>query len=165
MTQLYNNEDLADLVEHGIKFNSTLLNLNSSCKVIKIFPTKKNLSVYQAILEIDRVAYNSLTTHSGIFIGYDYCTVYDALEIRRCFKCNDFNHASTKCTKHRSCPRCSDDHDVKSCSATSLKCINCTRVNQSNNMNLNTEHAAWDTRCPTYTKCLDRLKQSLLTSK
>lgn len=121
--------------------------------------------MYQAILEVDKVTYDSMMKDMGLFVGYDYCTVYNALQVRRCFRCNELNHTSARCTKHISCPRCSLDHDVKSCVATTLKCINCVRENQSKNSTISTEHAAWDTRCPTYINCLEKLKQDFLISK
>ncbi|KAH0813908.1 hypothetical protein GEV33_008883 [Tenebrio molitor] len=46
----------------------------------RVFPTKKRPDVFQAILEIDRLAYETVMKRGGLVVGYDHCVVYDALE-------------------------------------------------------------------------------------
>jgi hypothetical protein len=129
--------------------NGCVFNLDSHCRVIRVFPTKKKPDVFQAILQIDRLAYETVMKRGGL-VGYAHCVVYDALEVSRCFNCNDFNHSSRSCSNVRSCLRCSLDHDVKSCESETLKCINCVRLNKSKNLNLDVAHAAWNTGCSAY---------------
>jgi hypothetical protein len=162
LTQNYSDEDYASLVEYVVKMNGSLFNLDSHCRVIRVFPTKKRPDVFQAILEIDRLAYETVMKRGGLVVGYDHCVVYDALEVSRCFNCNDFNHSSRSCSNVRSCPRCSLDHEVKSCKSETLKCINCVRLNKSKNLNLDVAHAAWDTGCPAYRTSINKLKQDIL---
>jgi hypothetical protein len=64
--------------------NGSLFNLDSHCRVIRVFPTKKRPDVFQAILEIDRLAYETVMKRGGLVVGYDHCVVYDALEVSRC---------------------------------------------------------------------------------
>jgi hypothetical protein len=162
LTQNYSDEDYASLVEYVVKMNGSIFNLDSHCRVIRVFPTKKRPDVFQAILEIDRLAYETVMKRGGLVVGYDHCVVYDALEVSRCFNCNDFNHSSRSCFNVRSCSRCSLDHDVKSCKSETLKCINCVRLNKSKNLNLDVAHAAWDTGCPACRTSIDKLKQDIL---
>lgn len=98
-----------------------------------------------------------------LFIGYDYCDVYDSIDIRRCFKCNGFNHFSSHCSiaKHI-CPRCGEEHPVNDCKAQTLKCINCVKLQASNkDSSLDTNHAAWDNRCPIYSQKLTEFKTKM----
>jgi hypothetical protein len=67
--------------------NGSVFNLDS--RVIRVFPTKKNPDVFQAIMEIDRLAYETVMKLGGLVVGYDHCVVYDALEVSRCFNCKD----------------------------------------------------------------------------
>jgi hypothetical protein len=164
LTQNYSDEDYASLVEYVVKMNGSVFNLDSYCRVIRVFPTKKKPDVFQAIMEIDRLAYETVMKRGGLVVGYDHCVVYDALEVSRYFNCNDFNYSSRSCCNVRSCPRCSLDHDVKSCKSETLKCINCVRLNKSKNLNLDVAHAAWDTGCPAYRTSIDKLKEDILAA-
>ena len=144
----------SELVEFLKRQNKSIFNENSECKVIKLWPTKKNSSVFQAILQVNVSTYNSLMCGGDgkVFVGYDYCDVYDSIEVRRCFKCNGFNHHSKRCTVQKySCPRCADDHPVKDCKALDLKCVNCLKLNKKDSeLNVDVNHAAWDSRCYVY---------------
>lgn len=134
--------------------NKLVFNEKSECKVVKLWPTKKNSNQSQAILQVDVNTYNTLMSGGDgkLFVGYDYCDVYDSVELRRCFKCSGFNHHSNRCTSQKySCPRCSEEHPVKDCRSEVLKCINCIKFNEKNKeLKLNVNHAAWDSRCHVY---------------
>ncbi|KAJ3641869.1 hypothetical protein Zmor_028339, partial [Zophobas morio] len=62
-------------------------------------------------------------TAGGLFVGYDYCSVFDALEVTRCYKCNKFGHSSQSCKAKEVCPRCSEGHKLVDCKATTLKVV------------------------------------------
>lgn len=164
LTHRYSSEELQDLFEHVVKVNSDIFNPNSVCNVVKIWPTKKKPNIFQAIFQIDKPTYDRLMAAGGFFVGYDFCNVYDALEINRCYKCNGFGHSSRVCTVKVCCPRCSEEHEVKDCSAANLKCINCVKAAKKSDTILDTGHAAWDTRCPTYLIALQQLRNNILSS-
>lgn len=143
----------SELVEFVRYQNKSVFSENSECKVIKLWPTKKNSNVFQAILQVDVATYNNLMSGGDgkLFVGYDYCNVYDSVQLIRCYKCSGFNHHSDRCTFHRSCPRCTEDHPVKECKAVNLKCVNCVKQNERDkDLNLDVNHAAWDSRCYVY---------------
>lgn len=144
----------SELVEFVKYQNKSLFSENSECKLIKLWPTRKNSNVFQAILQVDVITYNNLMSGGDgkLFVGYDYCDVYDSIELRRCFKCNGFNHHSNRCTVQQySCPRCAEDHQVKDCKAVDLKCVNCLKLNKKDKeLHVDVNHAAWDTRCFVY---------------
>ena len=162
ITEKYSSEDLEEILDHVIRINSDIFDPNSVCKVLKFWPTKKKPDVYQAILQVDKISYDRLISSGGLFVGYDYCYTFDAVELNRCFNCNSLGHSSYVCTQKICCPRCSGDHNVKNCTAANLKCINCVKSAEKDKTTLDTGHAAWDTRCPTYLKALEKLKRDLL---
>lgn len=83
----------------------------------------------QAIIEVDIESYNNIIGTGKLLVGYDSCKVWDATQIRRCFKCSGFNHMSTQCKqKEPTCSKCS--HLLKECQSSSLKCVNCMSLKE-----------------------------------
>lgn len=124
-----------------------------------MWPTKKKPSVFQAILQVDKETYNYLISCGSIFVGYDYCAVYDAINVDRCFNCNAFGHSSRVCKSTLACPRCSENHRVADCKSDVLKCSNCS-VKTGTNI---TNHAAWDLSCPTFIAQQKKIVHNILS--
>ena len=167
MTQIYKENEIEEYVEHAIKNNCSDINLTTDCKFIKLWPTKKNPKMYQAIVQLDMKSYDNIISAGGLFIGYDHCTVYEAVEIIRCYNCNGFHHNSKRCKSKKSCPRCAMDenldHAVADCDIVQPRCINCLNaIKNEKLLDINPNHAAWDTECPMYKKAVDKFKKDLL---
>ena len=112
-------------------------------------------------------------TASGIFVGYDYCVAFDGLEVIRCFNCNRFGHSSRLCKEKISCPKCSGEHNIATCTAENYKCVNCIRqgikdnqnyLGEQNNTQADVKHAVWDYNCPVYKAALDKLKSDIFSA-
>jgi hypothetical protein len=58
------------------------------------------------VIQVDRPSYDKLIQAGGLFIGYDYCYTFDAVEVLRCYNCNGYHHTSKSCKNKKSCPRC-----------------------------------------------------------
>ncbi|CAH1101721.1 unnamed protein product [Psylliodes chrysocephalus] len=54
--------------------------------VISHFPLKKNNKLHQAVIQCDISTYKN-----------DYCSIYDAIDLRRCFKCCGYHNSSRVC--------------------------------------------------------------------
>nr|CAI5848397.1 unnamed protein product [Callosobruchus analis] len=65
-----------------------------------------------------------------LFVGYDSCIIFDAVEV--------------SCQNEISCPVCSGKHEVKQCKSTVKKCSNCVKLNIKSDLNVSTAHAVWD---------------------
>lgn len=141
--------------------NNQLFEENSSLKIIKIEENKRNENLISIIIEIDPKAYNKIMASKKLFIGWSSCHVYDAIDLKRCFKCSHFGHMGDKCKNEHACPRCSKNHELKSCKSKSVKCVNCVRFNHKHNAKLETNHAAWDRNCPVYVKRIELKKKSI----
>lgn len=159
-----------ELVKYAKCQNKTFFKHDDSeCKVLRVWPTKKNQRIFQAILQIDVNSYNNIVSlGSGkLVIGFDVCDIYDSVALR-CFNCNGFNHHSDKCKSGKIyCPRCSGEHSLKDCTVPNdnLKCINCIKFNEKNrDGKLDISHAAWDYKCPIYRQNVAEFKNSLYVS-
>lgn len=152
-----------DLLECIVNCNTSILK-NSDCKVIKVFPTKKNKDIFQAVLQLDAVTYEKVTKAGNLFVNYDSCVVFDAIELNRCYRCNEFHHSSKFCSNPVSCPRCGQNHELKVCKAESLTCSNCVKRNEKLDLKVNVNHAAWDTsNCTVYKQACAKIKNDILT--
>lgn len=153
----------SDLIEY-IKFqNKHLIGEKFECKILKLWSTKKNDKIYQAIMQVDVNFYNKILSdgEGKLFIGFDLCNVYDSIDIRRCFKCNGFNHMSEQCKSKIRCPLCAGEHNVKDCDKQLLKCPNCLDYSITNKLELNVEHAAWDNNCFVYKQKINEFKTKM----
>lgn len=148
--------------------NKSLLSKNFQCKVLIIQSLKKRTDIFQAVVQIDMESYNNVMSagRGKLFLGYDICDVYDAIDLKRCFNCCGFSHYSKLCKSDQPyCPRCADTHSLKDCKASQLNCINCIKSNQERNTNFNTKHAAWDSNCFLYLDKIKEFKASLFFPK
>lgn len=151
------------ITKYLAKCNSGLFLDNSECSVLKTIPLKNKPEQFQSIVQVDKTSYERVLKAGHVLVGLDSCVVYDAVEVFRCFKCNDYNHSSSKCVNQISCPLCGDAHNVKDCKSTVKKCINCCKHNAQGGPNVPTNHAVWDRNsCSVYKSALDRLKSDLL---
>lgn len=144
--------------------NPDVLHSQSHLKVLAISPFRKNSNLYQASCEVDAKTYINLMEHNHVIIGYDYCKVYDAIEVRRCFNCSGFHHLAVKCTSDVPvCPKCADNHSLSQCNSSKLKCTHCSNHNSRNtDKKFRTDHAVWDKSCKVHELVLDNLKRSIL---
>lgn len=153
-------------IVHLIKSqNSALFDKDSECTVIRLWPTKKNKNISQAILQVDNITYTKVMNlnENCFFVGYDCCLVYDAINLYRCFKCSGYNHSSNSCQRKKSCPVCSLEHDLSECSPDAdKKCINCLNFKgKSENNDIDYKHAAWDSECTVYKYKLAQYKSKI----
>lgn len=157
--------DVDTFKNYLMKQNNELFRSDSECNILDISCTKKKNNVFQAVLQVDVFSYQNIMSRGNVIIGYDWCSVYEAINVPRCFKCNGFFHSHKHCKSDLTCPLCSGSHDVKNCSSDVRQCCNCISMKKSRNVDIPTDHAAWDyANCFSYKKYLDKLKFDLLGS-
>lgn len=89
-----------------------------------IMATKKQPNICQALIQIDIFLYDKIVKAGNLFVGFDSCKVYDAIEVNRCFNCNEYHHFSSKCSKLI----CSGNHDLKQCTSEKRCGSNCAKL-------------------------------------
>lgn len=146
--------------------NKHIFNAQGVCKIISNVPLRKKNDMYQAIIQTDRITYKNIMEQGKLFVGYDYCSVFDAIELRRCFKCCGYHHHSSRCaSKVEICPRCAQNHKVADCKSDVLYCINCHNLKKNNDCDIDLNHASWDNRCHVYNLTLEKFKINILGSQ
>lgn len=158
--------DKNDIATYALTQNPHLFHKDSICEVKKIWSTSKSENTLQAECLVDADSYKKLLDTGHLLIGLNGCTVYDAVTVLRCFKCNAFNHGSSQCKKNPVCPVCSESHVLKDClvnkDKTKFSCLNCSHLRNSQHLDIDTSHAVWDyNRCFAYKLALAKLKQDV----
>ena len=110
--------------------------------------------------------YALLIKTGNLFVGYDCCAAYDTIEIPRWFKCNEFHHFARSCKKAISCPRCSKNHDLKSCkSQHNMSCSECLNLKHIST-GVSTNHAEWElNKCTAHNRAKDKVCNDILAVK
>lgn len=160
------SQDLDDftLCRYLLKQNPDIINDDATCKLLKHGSTKKNQDVYQAVFQVDSLTYKKMMDAGRVLIGLDSCTIFDAIDILRCFKCNCYHHSSKDCKNGVKCPMCAGEHAVKDCSSKELCCSNCVAFKNKSKSptNIDVQHAAWDhNKCHVYKQLLSKLKRDV----
>lgn len=159
MSENYSNEQITTFLK---SCNPDTFLRNTSYRILKISPLKKNNEVFQAVLQVDMDLYDRLMLTKNVFVGLDSCAVYDAVEVQRCFKCNKFNHTSGKCGNALSCPLCSGDHKLKDCNSDVRKCSNCVWLKNNSSLDISVDHIVWEKeKCTAYKNACDKLRSDL----
>ncbi|CAH1964693.1 unnamed protein product [Acanthoscelides obtectus] len=75
MSQCIEKEELCTM----LKSQNNAFHAESECSVLKVWPTKKSATVYQAILDVDCTTYANVLNQGKVLVNYDSCAVYDAI--------------------------------------------------------------------------------------
>ncbi|XP_039435502.1 uncharacterized protein LOC120417492 [Culex pipiens pallens] len=105
---------------------------------------------FSVIIEVNNDTFDALITAGKVNIGFDRCSVFEAIKVLRCFKCGEFGHMSTTCKNNETCSKCSESHKTSDCNSTVMKCLNCLKKNNEQKMNLDVNHAAFSSKCPVF---------------
>lgn len=141
--------------------NKCIFSEDSEFECVGINKVKKKENKYYAVLQVDQELYKRIINNGYLFIGYNACPVYDAIDVMQCFKCCGFHHISNNCHNAIACPKCAG-HQVKDCTAENLKCVNCLNQKDKSNLSLS-NHAAWDKKCcPIYIRKLAEFKNDII---
>lgn len=111
----------------------------------------KSKERFGAKLEVDPSTFKKLMALEKVFIRWDSCWVNEDLNIRRCYKCCGFNHISSKCSaKDQRCPNCGGCHQANNCESSLPKCPVCCDAIKSRHLDIDTNHSALSSSCPSY---------------
>lgn len=142
--------------------NVEIFQADSVLEVISVTPVKASKSnMFQALLQVDQFSYRKAISSGRLYVGYDSCSVYDGLEVLRCYNCCAYGHVAKNCKGKIVCPRCAGDHPVKDCKSVSLKCSNCVAASRVS-PDISVDHAVWDHTCTVYGKKLQFFREETL---
>lgn len=153
--------DEVDFVKVFKEQNQHILPTNCHFKVEHMFANKAN-TLFGAKLEVDANSFNSLLEAGKVNIGWSSCYVSEDLNIRRCYKCWGFNHTAAKCRSEvNRCSKCGGDHQFKECTSTSVKCAVCCDAVKNRNLQIDTNHPASSSTCPSFLHMVDLAKRHI----
>ncbi|KAK4881871.1 hypothetical protein RN001_005190 [Aquatica leii] len=141
-----------EIIEEKIKMQNS--HINSEKSSLKIVHTKegRNRKSYITYAEVNAYTYRAIMKEEKINVGWDRCIVYDAIEIRRCYRCNGFNHKASECKAQKACPKCAGSHGLQECTVDgeeNHKCSNCIQMAEKLKMKLDINHP---TTAPQFTR-------------
>lgn len=110
---------------------------HSDFEIIRSFKSKENSKHY--VIAVDNETNKKLLRRERILIKYNSFRLKKYTVVKRCFRCQGFNHYSTNCNRPEKCGKCSGAHDTRSCTSSILKCANCFN-----------SHASFSNNCPKY---------------
>ena len=93
-----------------------------------------------------------------LYVGLTLCPIYDHFHIKRCNKCQGFNHYKDKCDNDPICGGCAGPHETEGCNVAveQPKCANCAKNNFEE-----TNHLASDPHCKSYEAAQKKLEQTI----
>lgn len=68
---------------------------------------------------------------------------------------------ANNCSRKVTCFKCADNHMSDEYNNNKKKCTNCMFKNETFNLNLNDNHDALSTKCPTYMKAVSEVKKRI----
>lgn len=143
-----------DEVVHFLKTQNDGINNDEEIKILTQFENRINRN-FTAVLEVNGELFTNLINRKKVSIGWDRCIVSESLNVRRCYKCNGYNHKAGVCTRDRACKKCSGGHDLKECTSNFEKCINCVSVNQRLKLNFEVNHSATSSECKVFQRQIE----------
>lgn len=138
-----------DEMKKYIYSQNPVVTQNSYVEVIQIRETRLK-NGFTAIIELDAKTYSDILSIGKLNIEWDRCSIFENINIRRCFNCSGYFHRFERCSDTKACSRCSEEHDLRDCKSSIDACINCKKANEKLNLNLDTNHPAWSEECEVY---------------
>jgi hypothetical protein len=158
-----NNEEIINILRNQ---NVEFFGDDTDIKVVTVLEVRKNnkTAYFNLIVEINPKIFKRIMEIENVRINFNWnrCKVFDAIHIKRCFKCCSYDgHNAKDCTRNMVCFNCAGNHKSDDCDQNIPKCINCENQNIKLNLQLNTEHSAMSQSCSVYKKILEKRKRTV----
>ena len=156
----YTKEDLLSRVKSQNASKFTGLDLSAdSFKMIYTKPQKRNINLFRAVVRVSEEVRKAIhCAGNKLNIGLTSCRVFDDFFVRRCNKCQGFNHWKNDCPAEAPtvCGKCSGEHDTNTCTSDTVKCHNCAKANYPD-----TAHETFYYKCRAYVDAQKKLESTI----
>lgn len=153
------NWDNEEIISSLISQNDLKV-LSKDIKIVKTLVNRRNEKLSTLIVAVPSEIHKLILGKRAVSLMFNRCSVYDAIDVPRCFKCSRLGHYESRCNNNLCCAKCSGEHKLKECESSQHKCINCVTANEKFNRNHNINHAAFDRKCPSMLRRLSNAKKS-----
>lgn len=152
----FNQEMSDDEIADSIKSQNQV---KGDVKVVHI--RKKGSGLKTVFCECTPDSFARLMSMRRVFIGWKRYSVYEDLDIQRCFQCQGYYHKRAACRNGVVCRKCSGQHETAGCTSQDKCCKNCTVANVKYGRSYDINHEAVDADCPVYRYHLQNLKNKI----
>ena len=156
----YSGEQDKEELEQVIRQQNTWINEAEKMNITFIKKIK-NKNTSTIFFECSSALYWKMMSQKKIFIGWERYSVYENLNIHRCFKCQEYYHKIDECKNEVTCEYCAGNHESNICTKQTMKCKNCFNANDRYKTKYNTCHASSDPECPTNKYHLNLLRSRI----
>lgn len=129
---------------------------NSKIDVIVI---RKMKTKYFAIVEVDQDSFKSIMDSGVILIDLSVCSVFEHIDILRCFRCTGYHHTNKNCTNQNSfCIKCGlKGHSANNCETDEkyFCCPNCFEANEKYKLHFMINHGPFNRECEIFKKKIE----------
>lgn len=140
----YNQDLNSEEIENSLKLQNNIE--ENDLKIIYIKTYQNQTKTIFA--ECSPKAFNYLMKQKKVCIGWETFPVFEDFNILKCYKCQQFNHKSTRCLNNEVCQKCAGQHETKTCTKNLKKCTNCVFANEKFKKKYNINHETFDLTCP-----------------
>lgn len=135
-------------------------------KIIRLLKNDKwKFNPMSAIIETDAPSFEHLMKLRRVNIGWERCNIVEVIDVLRCFKCSEYGHKASSCSKPVCCPKCAEGHEAKDCDSNFEKCVNCENFNKVQKLppdeQVDFNHSSWSSECPLLQKRVKRARQRI----
>lgn len=158
MEQDYTNEELVEVIKNQ---NDTI----SDDSKLEVIVVKKMRTKYMAIVEVDSKVFKSVMESGMLLVDLTVCTVFEHVDLLRCFRCTGYHHTSKNCkNKNTFCIKCGlGEHLAQDCETGVDKfcCPNCVEVNERHQLNFPINHGPFSRECEVFKKKADNERRKI----
>lgn len=133
-----------EIQEYLMEMNGDIFTSREQFNIVHIFSTPRMKGFK---MELESEVFELVMKRKSLMVGWFPCRVQECLDVLRCYKCQEFGHKSTNCTKETICAKCGGEHVFQVCQAEKEQCINCMNVNKAAKLSLDVNHTAWSNTC------------------
>ena len=120
----------------------------------------KNKDLYKAKVRVSEDVRKIISNaNNKLNIGLRSCPVFDEFFVKRCNKCQKYNHYKDACQAAKVvCGKCCGEHETKDCNVdvVNYKCYNCEQAKCAD-----TNHMTSYYKCPVYIEAQKKLESTI----
>ena len=148
----FSKEELHDMILHSQPEIKQLVGGGESISVLNVRKQRNNDSFQATVRVSNKVRTLIAKQRDRIYLGSRSHYVFDHFHVKRCNKCQSFNHYAQECTAdHHTCGHCAGRHTSEDCPVKGIPaskcCNNCKGSSFDSEKN---SHSAFDRNCPSY---------------